>query len=85
MGAGVQEGIGVEALCVEGNVRDTQVKRQQQNEHGDSHPGMGSRGGEDDFQQGVQRVEAVLGDLYGAISFCYTVLPFWLWNEVRGM
>lgn len=69
MGAGVEEGISVEALRVEGDVRDTQVKRQQQDEHRNSHPGVGSRGGKDNFQQGVQGVEAVLGDLDCAL--CY--------------
>lgn len=46
----VEEGIGVEALCVHGDVCDTQVERQQQDEHGNGHPRVGSCRGEDNFQ-----------------------------------
>lgn len=59
----VQEGVGVETLCVQCNVCDAEVEQEDEDEDRDCDEGMRACGREEDFEDGVEGVEAVLGDL----------------------
>lgn len=59
----IEEGVGIKPLCVEGDVRDAEVEKQNQDKDRDGDEGVGVCGWEDDFEEGVEGVEAVLGDL----------------------
>lgn len=48
---------------MDGDVRHAEIEQQQEKEKGDGDPRVGGDGRENDFEDGVEGIEAVLGDL----------------------
>lgn len=61
--AGVQERVGVEALRVMRQVGERDVQQEDEEEEGEGEEGVRVGCWEDDFEQGEERVQAVVGDL----------------------
>lgn len=64
----IQERVGVEPLSVVGQVRERDIQQENQHQDRKRQKRMRVRGGEDDFQQGPEGVEAVLRDLQSFIA-----------------
>lgn len=60
---GVEEGVGVEALGVVGQIGEGDIEQEDEHEEGEGQQGMGVGRGEDDLEKGPEGVEAMLGDL----------------------
>lgn len=63
MRTGIQERVRVESLSVVGEIGEGDVEKEDEDQHGETEEWVRGGGWEDDFRQGVEGVEAVLGDL----------------------
>lgn len=59
----IKEGIGEEALRGDSDVGDAEVEQENEDEEWDSDEWVWVCSWEDDFQEGIERIKGVLGDL----------------------